>query len=71
MVGDQYEPGTCLSSILGLQPSKTTSFPINAGVIFVGFQENVLEKFVILPGETVLFGDETCCIVDTCSYHPV
>ncbi len=28
-------PGTCLSPILGLQPSKTRSFPIKTGVIWV------------------------------------
>ena len=28
-------PGTCLSSILGLQPSKTRSFPIKTRVIWV------------------------------------
>ena len=32
-----YIPGTCLSSILGLQPSKTRSFPIKTRVI-KGFQ---------------------------------
>ena len=30
-----YTPGTCLSSILGLQPSKTRFFPIKTGVICV------------------------------------
>ena len=30
-----YTPGTCLSSIFGLQPSKTRSFPIKTGVIWV------------------------------------
>ena len=28
-------PGTCLSPILGLQPSKTKPFPIKTGVIWV------------------------------------
>ena len=30
-----YIPGTCLSSILGFEPSKTRSFPIKTGVIWV------------------------------------
>ncbi len=35
-------PGTCLSSILGLQPSKTSSFPIKTGVIWVPGKTNML-----------------------------
>ena len=30
-----YVPGTCLSSILGLEPSKRRPFPIKTGVIWV------------------------------------
>ena len=30
-----YLPGTCLSSILGLQPPKRRPFPIKTGVIWV------------------------------------
>ena len=34
-----YIPGTCLSSILGLQPSKTRSFPMKIEVIWVIYLE--------------------------------
>ena len=30
-----YIPGTCLSPVLGVQPSKTRSCPIKTGVIWV------------------------------------
>ena len=33
--GFPWKNGTCLSSIVGLQPSKRRSFPINIGVIWV------------------------------------
>ena len=66
-----YIPGTCLSPILGLQPSKTRSFPIKTGVVWVpGMHINIYlrlptcAKFLLFQKKTffwvnaVFFGFE-------------
>ena len=51
-----YIPGTCLSSILGLQPSKTRSFPSKTEVIWVPGIHKYIDMYVTLFCLYTVFG---------------
>ena len=51
-----YIPGTCLSPILGLQPSKTRSFPIKTGVVWVpGMHINIYVHTIYTLNMSVIY----------------